>query len=262
MQPCGVGRSHRGALHVVRPGDRNSQYVRLELEQEVVRAGAAVHPESPEPLPRVLGHGIQYPPALVRQRLQGRPHQVRPRRVLRQADDQAPGVLPPVRGQQARERGHEVDAASVLDALGLGLGLLWVLDDADAVAEPAHGDPARRHRALQGVLAPLVGAQLEAARGQQPVLGGNYVVSCVHQQEEPRAVGVLGLPRPAPLAEGGGLLVPDAAADGDALERARGHLAVEFRVAHDLGKAAQVDAKLFRDLCVPAQRFQVHQQVA
>src|SRR6476661_1536048 len=48
----------------------------------------------------------------------------------------APRVRPPIRGEQPRERGHEVGAAVVVDGRGERLDILRPLDDPEVVAQP------------------------------------------------------------------------------------------------------------------------------
>ena len=114
--------------------------------------------------------------------------------------------------EQAGERGHEVDPAVVVDLAGQRLDLGGAGDDAELVAQPLHGRPGDRDRALERVDRPV--AELVADGREQPVLAAHQLLAGVQQQEVAGAVGVLGLAgREADLADGGGLLVAEVAGE-------------------------------------------------
>lgn len=79
-------------------------------------------------------------------------------------------------------------------------------------------------RTFQGVLRRRVGPQLVSNRREQAVGGGHGLSPRVEQDEGAGAVRVLGLTRLAALAQHRGLLVTQAASDGDTRQRAVLHV--------------------------------------
>ena len=82
-----------------------------------------------------------------------------------QADDRTTRVGTPVRREQTGERGHEVDAAVVLDLTREGFALGRTTDDAELVAQPLHGRTGDRDRTFQR-LDDLIHADLPRRPGQ------------------------------------------------------------------------------------------------
>ena len=106
---------HPGAHH------RNAEQVGLELHEQVVDAGAAVHAQLGHRLGaafgRVAAHGLQQGGALVGDGFQRRAGDVRHRAAACEADDGAARVGLPVGCAQAGEGGHEHHAARVGDGV-------------------------------------------------------------------------------------------------------------------------------------------------
>ena len=146
-----VRRAERRGLGDDRPADRDAEDVGLDLHAQLVGGDAAVDLEHLEVDAGVLLHRLGDVAALVADRLQRGPGQVGVGVEAGQPDDRAAGVGAPVRREQAGERGHEVDAAVVLDLPGERLALGRAGDDAELVAQPLHGRAGHRDRALQRV---------------------------------------------------------------------------------------------------------------
>ena len=110
-----VGRAQRGGLGHLRPHHGDAQQVGLELHQQVVDAGAAVHAQLRHRGATggggVGGHGLQQRGALEGDALQRRAGDVRHRAAAAQADDGAARVGLPVGRAQAGEGRHEHHAA-------------------------------------------------------------------------------------------------------------------------------------------------------
>src|SRR5690625_4921888 len=186
--------------------------------------------------------------------LQHRPRDVSLVDVPRQAHERPARVRPPVRGEQAGERRHEVGATVVLDLGRELLDLRGRGDDPEVVAEPLHeragdGDGALEAVHLRGV------TDLVAHRGQQAVLAVYQLSTGVEQQEVARAVGVLRAAHlEACLPEGGRLLVAEDAGDrGAGQHTARPSLAVHLGRGADLGKHGHRDAHVGGDVLVPGE---------
>ena len=97
----------------LRPHDRGADEVALELHERVVDRGAAVDPQLADPPPRVRLHGPDQVGRLEGDALQRGAREVGRRRAARDADDRAARARVPVRGAEAREGGHDRDAAVV-----------------------------------------------------------------------------------------------------------------------------------------------------
>ena len=181
-------------------------------------------------------------------------------------DDRAAGVGPPVRREQAGERGHEVHAAVVLDLTGERLGLARTGDDAELVPQPLHRGPGDGDRALQRVHRVLV-AELVAHRAEQAGLRTDQLGAGVQQHEVAGAVGVLRFARvEADLTDRRRLLVTEVAGQRyDAGQRTVGErLAVHVRVRRrpDLRQHLPRDVEEADQLVVPVERLEVHQHRA
>ena len=258
-----VGRAERGGLGDDGADDRDVEDVRLELHEQLVAGHAAVHLQRGERHAGVGVHGVDDLAGLERRRLEHRAGQVTLVHVPGEADDGAARVRTPVRREQAGERGHEVGAAVVLHRAGVFLDLGRAGDHAEVVAQPLHQRTGDRDRTLQRVDR-VVRADLVADRGEQAVAAHHPLRAGVEQHEVAGAVGVLGLAGgQACLAEGRRLLVAEDAGDGHAGQRAAlADLPVLLRRGPDLRQHAQRDAHLGRDVRVPGQGLQVHQQRA
>ena len=131
-QPRGVGGAQRARL-----GDRAARRPgRPRMSAwNCISSSLRIIPPSTRSSPRqrraeVRDHRHLEVVDLVGGRLERGAGDVRPGRVARQPGDDAPGVAPPVRREQAGERGHEHDVAAVGHGPGERLDLRRVADDA------------------------------------------------------------------------------------------------------------------------------------
>ena len=147
-----IGRSQGGGLPNHGAADGAAHNVRLELHQEVVGGGAAVHPQLPELFAGVLLHSRQHVTGLVGDGFQGRPDDVVPSASAGQPQDGPPGVHVPVGSAQAGEGGDDVHAAAILDTGGEVFAIAAVGNKVHLVPEPLDYRPAHKDAALQAVL--------------------------------------------------------------------------------------------------------------
>ena len=188
--------------------------VALELHQEIVRGGAAVHAQGGEPDSGVLLHRLEHVRRLVGEGFERRAHDVVAVDAAREAEHGAARVLVPVRRAESGERGHHEAAVRVRDGAGHGLGVAGLLQQAQFVAQPLDGGAGREHAALERVV--HLAAEPPRDRGEQSVLRGHATFARVHQHEAACAVGVLRVARrEAGLAEEGALLIAGHAGHGD-----------------------------------------------
>ena len=87
--------------------DLHPQKVGLELKQEVVGGGAAVHAHEVHLAIQVAAHGLDHVSYLEGDALQGRPRQVRLGGAAGDARDDAPGVRVPAWRAKTHERRHK-----------------------------------------------------------------------------------------------------------------------------------------------------------
>ena len=90
----------------------------MELHEQVVRGGAAVHAQFTQGLRRIRLHGAEQLGTLEGDRLQRGTGDVRAVSATRKTDEQATRLGIPVRATQARECRNTVDAAAVRHAGG------------------------------------------------------------------------------------------------------------------------------------------------
>lgn len=205
-------------------------------------------------------HGVEHLLHLEGHALQHRPSDVPPVGVAGDADADPARVLAPPGSEQPVECRHEVDPAGVLHLRCQGLDLRRRADEPQAVTEPLHGGAGDGDGALQGVVGRRRRAQLVRHRGEESVGGPHHLVAGVEEDERPRAVGALGLALSTELPEHGGVLVPQAAGDGDPRQRPpAGDLPDEFRVAHDPGEDGEGDPQGLQRGQIPVQSTEVHQ---
>ena len=177
------------------------------------------------------------------------------------ADERATGVAAPVGRKEAGERGHEVDAAVVLNGRGQRFHISRARDQAQVVTQPLHQCAGDRDRTFQGVHGRLV-ADLVAQGGQQSALARNGLGASVEQHEAAGAVGVLGLARAeARLPEEGRLLVAQVACHRHASQGALGR-AIDGAGGNDLRQHGARHAHDPQDFIVPVERGQVHEHRA
>ena len=226
-----VGSAQGRGLHAGRAHDGNAQQVGLELHEQVVDAGAAVHAQFAHRRAaaghRVAAHGQQQGGALEGDGFKRGPRDVGNGGAARQARDGAARIGLPVGGAQSGEGRHHHHAARVGHALGQLLHLAAVLDGAQPVAQPLDHGAAHEDAAFQRIGRRSGG--LCRSGGQQAVGGGLEHAARVHEHEAARAIGVLGhAGRKAGLAEEGALLVAGHAADGDLAAQHLGCRAAEI----------------------------------
>ncbi|MNS44991.1 hypothetical protein D3C72_774490 [compost metagenome] len=227
-------------------------HVGLELHQEVVGDGAAVHLERRQLDAGVLLHGIQHVAALVGDGFQRGADDVVAVGATGQADHGAASIGIPVGGAQAHEGRYQVDAVGIAHLAREVVGVAGIVDDLQLVTQPLDGGAAHEHRTLEGIV--HFPFRADGDRGQQAVAGANRLGAGVHQQEAAGAIGVLGHALlEAELAEQGGLLVTGDAGDGDAGAAATGGVAIDLGGGFDLGQHGGGDAQLVQHPLVPLQ---------
>ncbi len=119
-----------------------------------------------------------------------------------------------MRAAEARECGHEIDAAAVGHTRGERFDFAGVADDPEPVSQPLHDCARDEHAAFERVLIVVSVARRRwsASRCRE----GDRAVARGHQQEAARSVGVLRHARlEARLAEQRGLLIAGNAGDRD-----------------------------------------------
>src|SRR6266446_5013800 len=211
-EPGEIGGAETGRLDDGRPVHRRIEHVGLELAEEVVGDGAAIHAEPRQRRLGVGGHRLQHVAALEGDRLQRGARQMRPRGAAREPENGAACVRIPVRRAEPDEGRHEVHAARVGHRAGQGVRLGGVRDDPEAVAQPLNGGAGDEDGALERIGRPPTEAPGD--RRQQPVRRDHRALAGVDEGEAARAVRVLGLARPeARLPEERGLLVARDAGD-------------------------------------------------
>ena len=205
-EPGQPRRTQCGRLDHSGPAHRDAQQVRLELHQEFVGGGAAVHAQLGRSHSRVGFLRAQHVDRAVGHRLERRPYQVLAPRATREPEHAPARFRDPVRGAQPDQGGHEVDAVGIRHAPGQRLGFRGVLDQAQAVPEPLH----RGARDEDGALERERGSSglVACGRGEQPVRARDQLLTREQEQEGAGPVRVLGESGPgAPLPEERGLLV-------------------------------------------------------
>ena len=171
-EPGEEGRAQRRRLHDPRTLDRHPDLVGLELAQQVVGAGTAVHPDevvSPRPNSGIVSSTSRTSKAIASRVARTTWARVVPR--VRPMIS-APRVRVPVRGAEPGQRRHEDDARGVRHRRGDRRGLGRRPDDLEPVAQPLHGRAGHEDRALQGV-GQLPVRRAPRRRGQQPRVGAD-----------------------------------------------------------------------------------------
>ena len=259
-----VGRAQRGGLEVLRAVKLASQKVCLELHEEVVGAGAAVHVKNAQLAARVCGHGVTQVADLVSQGLKSCAGNVGAPGAARQAIDCAAGLAVPPGGAQAGEGRHNIDAAGVGDAQCQGLGLGRSANNAQLIAQPLDQCASHKDRALKRIDQPVVRRRARGHGGHQVVRAGAGLVAGVQQHKAAGAVGVFGLARlKTALAKQSRLLVAGNARDRNARgDPGVARLAKETRAGAHLGHHRGRDTKEVQQLLVPAAAVDVKQHRA
>ena len=201
-----IRRAKSGGLPDGRAQHLLVQDVGLELHQEVVAAGTAVHLQGADGDVGVLLHGPHQVGALVGDGFFCRADDVVLGGAAGDAQNGTPGVHIPVGCAQTGKGGHDVHAAVVRHLLGVILGIAAVLNEVHPVPDPLDDRAAHKDRAFQRILHLAVKA--DGNGGDQTVLALVDLVASVHQQKAAGAVGVFyiaGLK--AALPEQRGLLV-------------------------------------------------------
>jgi hypothetical protein len=205
------------------------------------------------------GHRVQDVARLVRGGLERGADEVLAARPAGEARDQPAGVGLPVRRAEPRERGHEVDAAVVVDGVCELSALGGVREQAEAVAQPLHRRARDEDRALERVLRrlsvePRRGGADEACRRRTAVGSG------VREHEAPRAVRGLRASRGERAVTGErGLLVASDPGDRDGRAEQLG-LAHDRARRTDLRQQRAVDAEQREQLVVPVERGERREQ--
>ena len=233
----------------------------MHLHAERVRGDPAVHLQGPELVPEVFLHGQYHIAGLKTDGFESGAGQMGFCAGPCQSHDGAPGVGAPVRGEQAGERGYEIDAAGVFDARRQSLDLLGAPDDPELVTEPLHGRARHGDRAFQRVNG-RAAFELVAQGAEEAVPGPDDVGPGVDQQEVARPVGALGFSRAqADLADHGRVLVAQDGSQGNAaLTRAFEADVTEGPSRRaDLGEGSAGYGEHGQQLVVPRQSAQVHE---
>ena len=164
------------------------QNVGLELHQEVVAAGTAVHLQGADGDVGILFHGPHQVGALVGNGFLGCADDVVLGGAAGDAQNGTPGIHIPIRCAQTGKGGHDVHAAVVRHLLGVVLGIAAVLNEVHPVPDPLDDRAAHKDGAFQRILHLAVKADGDG--GDQTVLALVDLVAGVHQQEAAGAVGV------------------------------------------------------------------------
>ena len=190
-------------------------------------------------MPAILLHGIENRLCLKTRCLERRSGNVAPLRMSSEPKNRPLGIIDPVRRKQAAESRDEDTTAAVLDRGRHLADLGTVAEESEVV----HEELDRRAGDGDGALERIDGrdvlpTEVVGDRRQQAVLGDDGLLADVVQQEAAGAVGVFGAAgREAALADEGGGLVAEYAADPEAFKGAAGELAVGVGVGgrDDLG---------------------------
>ena len=263
-----VGGAQGRGFGDTRPHHRHPQEIGLHLHQQVVAAGAAIHPQLPQTDARILGHGAKHVGTLQGNRLQGGAGNVRRRGAARDAQQGATRMAIPVRRAQPGERRHQVDIAGVVDLLRQRLHFFGRSNQPQAVAQPLHGGAGNKNRALERVAGASCTWRCRRAApgdgGQQLVLAGDGRAAGVHQHETTGAIGVLrhagcktGLP------EGGGLLIACHTGNRQRSSKQLGQGRIDQAAGrHHLRQQRRWNFKQCQQLRVPLQGMDIEQQGA
>ena len=209
-----IGGAQGRGLHTDRAVNLRLQNVRLELHQEIVGTGAAVHLQGVEGDAGISAHGVQHVADLIGDGFQRGADDVVLVHPPGQSYDGPPGVLIPVGRAQAGKSGHYIAPGGITDLPGVILAVCGGFDEAHLVPEPLNGRPGHKDRSLQRILHPA--PQAPGNGGYQTVLGEDGFFAGIHQQEAACAVCVFGLPRlEAGLAKQRRLLIARRPGDGD-----------------------------------------------
>mmetsp|Transcript_23420 Transcript_23420/g.52059 ORF Transcript_23420/g.52059 Transcript_23420/m.52059 type:complete len:577 (+) Transcript_23420:301-2031(+) len=248
---------HHGPQHV------EAEVVRLQLHQQAVDGHAAVHAHALQLQARVLLHGVHDVHGREGHRLQNSAAEVLLPRVQRHAHGDCASIRTPVRSKEAAERRDKRHAAGVLHGLRQSLHLRALADDLEVVPEPLHGAPRTSNAALEGVVGRSISTELEPDGGEQSGAGEDVVQARVQEHEAAGAVRVLGLADlKTALAEEGGMLVTQRAADGHPVEDAALGVTVDLGVRLDRRQGGDGNADRGADRLVPREALQIHEHVA
>lgn len=230
------------------------------MHKKIIDGGASVDPKQEFPcvglrfpsLPSILVHGSQHIVDLKADALEHRPRYVPFVGEPSDSDANPSSVVPPPRREQPVERRHEVHAARILHQLCQILNLRGGVDDPHSVPQPLDRRAGDGDRAFQGVAGGRLGAKLVGDGGDEAVRRADDLVAGVEQDERAGPVGALGLAFPAQLAQHSGVLVAEAAGDGDPGEGPPvGDHADLLRIADDLGQDFDGDPQGVQGGAVP-----------
>ena len=213
-QACKIRRSKGGCLRDGGADDTGAEQVALQLHQEIIFTGAAVHPQLPERQRGVSCHCAYHIVHLKRDALQSRPGDVSVAGATAESADGGPGVGVPVWCAQAGERRHKVHSAVVGHALGQALDLRSRFNQAKLITKPLYHCSGREHASLEGVF--HFAADLPGDSREQPIFGWHRLVAGMHQQKTPGSVSALGhATAMTALAKQGRLLISGHTCHGD-----------------------------------------------
>ncbi len=233
----------------------------MELHEEVVGGGAAVHGKAGYAHAGIALHGAHEVAHLVGYGLKGGAHYVAAGGTAGESGYGAAGMGVPVGCPQACEGGHDIYAAVAFHRDGYILAVCGLGDHFEAVPEPLHGRAAGEDGAFQNVAGMVREACAEG--GYQPVLACHRLVSRVHEEEASGAVCVLHVSwLQAELAEEGRLLVSRYAADGHARYGASHHLAEKGSGGLHFGEHAARYVEELEKVFIPLQGVYVVQHGA
>ena len=123
-----------GGLGHARANDRHFEQIALELHQQIIRAGTAVHAEFLEAHAGIGLHGAEDVVHLISNPLQRRPGDMGLSGAAREAAQCAARVLVPMRRAKSGEGGHEVHTAVVRHGGGEFFDFLCALEELQPIA--------------------------------------------------------------------------------------------------------------------------------
>src|SRR5688572_12184119 len=143
-----VGGAKGRRLENSRPHHRRAEQIGLELHEQVVRRGAAIHAQLRELLAGVLLHRLEHLGALVGDRLERCARYMGSRRSPGQTNQRATGVRIPVRRTEAGKGWHEEHVAGIDDLGGKLFDLGRGGKKLELVPQPLHYCPGDEHAAV------------------------------------------------------------------------------------------------------------------